>query len=490
MEVSCWRKEPRGVECIGKGAVDIEETLRTGEFDDWVKLEENGTYRGELYLEMTYFATGPAPLQRRKTKMPTSERLVRSSQAYAYSSLQQNQSPPQTHTSRPSASPSRNPPVTLTPAYHAGAPTHLSPPTSTHTSPRTSPRSKYDALPPIPQDHLSPASIPDILRPGNPKGDVHYSEKPHPRDPSHSHSIPSHTPTPPAYGAYTAVNVSPPRSPPRVPVAIPPRASPPGSFGVPSSLRAGPPPGRDARSVSSSPPGPARNMFPPQSPIHAQYPASPPRSPSPPLPPLPVPQEAQPVRGAPYSYAPPPIPYNEVPPSAPYDYRPPAFQSSAPAPRTQSHAQYCSPQSSQALPPFPVPSFPAAERYNTPLPLPDEPEDVHTPTPAHPQPHLNPLASAAAPAHNPRKTVLTRGVEQEDRDKLLALELEREEDARRREAEERERADEELARKLDMELNLAEEDASGQSEPTDGAPAQSRGHRTDSGSAVHVPGAW
>ncbi|KAH9917808.1 C2 domain-containing protein, partial [Fomitopsis serialis] len=80
MEVSCWRKEPRGVECIGKGAVDIEETLRTGEFDDWVKLEENGTYRGELYLEMTYFATGPAPLQRRKTKMPTSERLVRSSQ--------------------------------------------------------------------------------------------------------------------------------------------------------------------------------------------------------------------------------------------------------------------------------------------------------------------------------------------------------------------------------------------------------------------------
>lgn len=86
--------------------------------------------------------------------------------------------------------------------------------------------------------------------------------------------------------------------------------------------------------------------------------------------------------------------------------------------------------------------------------------------------------------------MLTRGVEQEDRDKLLALELEREEDARRREAEERERADEELARKLDMELNLAEEDASGQSEPTDGAPAQSRGHRTDSGSAVHVPGAW
>lgn len=33
LEVSCWRKEPRGAECIGKGTVDIEETLRTGEFD-------------------------------------------------------------------------------------------------------------------------------------------------------------------------------------------------------------------------------------------------------------------------------------------------------------------------------------------------------------------------------------------------------------------------------------------------------------------------
>ena len=44
----------------------------------------------------------------------------------------------------------------------------------------------------------------------------------------------------------------------------------------------------------------------------------------------------------------------------------------------------------------------------------------------------------------------------EERDKRLALELEREEEARKREAEERDRADEELARKLDMELNLVD----------------------------------
>jgi len=33
LEVTCWRAEPRGDEEIGKGKVDISNTLRTGEFD-------------------------------------------------------------------------------------------------------------------------------------------------------------------------------------------------------------------------------------------------------------------------------------------------------------------------------------------------------------------------------------------------------------------------------------------------------------------------
>ena len=33
LEVACWRAEPRDDEEIGKGKVDISETLRTGEFD-------------------------------------------------------------------------------------------------------------------------------------------------------------------------------------------------------------------------------------------------------------------------------------------------------------------------------------------------------------------------------------------------------------------------------------------------------------------------
>lgn len=33
MEVSCWSKEPRTNDIVGKGELDITETLRTGEFD-------------------------------------------------------------------------------------------------------------------------------------------------------------------------------------------------------------------------------------------------------------------------------------------------------------------------------------------------------------------------------------------------------------------------------------------------------------------------
>ena len=33
LELSCWRNEPRAAECPVKRTADIEETLRTGEFD-------------------------------------------------------------------------------------------------------------------------------------------------------------------------------------------------------------------------------------------------------------------------------------------------------------------------------------------------------------------------------------------------------------------------------------------------------------------------
>jgi hypothetical protein len=33
LEVSCWSKEPREDELVGKGTIDITDTLQTGEFD-------------------------------------------------------------------------------------------------------------------------------------------------------------------------------------------------------------------------------------------------------------------------------------------------------------------------------------------------------------------------------------------------------------------------------------------------------------------------
>ncbi|KAG2157940.1 C2 domain-containing protein [Suillus bovinus] len=78
LEVSCWKHEPKSEDkLLGKGIVDIESTLKTGEFDDWVPLETSGGARGELYLEMTFYANGPPPLNRRPSKIKQSDRLTR-----------------------------------------------------------------------------------------------------------------------------------------------------------------------------------------------------------------------------------------------------------------------------------------------------------------------------------------------------------------------------------------------------------------------------
>ncbi|KAH7925481.1 hypothetical protein BV22DRAFT_995360, partial [Leucogyrophana mollusca] len=78
IEVSCWKEEPRGEDkLLGQGKVDISETLKTGEFDDWVQLETSGGARGEVYLEMTFYAAAPPPLTRRPSKLSPSDRLSR-----------------------------------------------------------------------------------------------------------------------------------------------------------------------------------------------------------------------------------------------------------------------------------------------------------------------------------------------------------------------------------------------------------------------------
>ncbi|KAF8589376.1 hypothetical protein K439DRAFT_1628818 [Ramaria rubella] len=76
LKVSAYSKESKTDELIGEGKVDISETLKKGEFDDWVKLELNGAYRGEIYLEMTYYSADP-PLARRPSKLSPNDRLWR-----------------------------------------------------------------------------------------------------------------------------------------------------------------------------------------------------------------------------------------------------------------------------------------------------------------------------------------------------------------------------------------------------------------------------
>ncbi|KAF8273320.1 C2 domain-containing protein, partial [Lactarius quietus] len=78
LTISVFSEEKKDDELLGEGSVDITETLKTGEFDDWVPLSLKDTQRGDVYLEMTFFASGPAPLTRRPTKFknPT-ERLGR-----------------------------------------------------------------------------------------------------------------------------------------------------------------------------------------------------------------------------------------------------------------------------------------------------------------------------------------------------------------------------------------------------------------------------
>ena len=101
LTLSVFSEEKKDDELLGEGTVDITETLKSGEFDgashfsssahvaagstsgiDWVPLSLKGTQRGDVYLEMTFFAAGPAPLSRRPSKFTNpAERLARPQQS-------------------------------------------------------------------------------------------------------------------------------------------------------------------------------------------------------------------------------------------------------------------------------------------------------------------------------------------------------------------------------------------------------------------------
>jgi hypothetical protein len=173
LEIVCWSKEPRVDEVIASGQLSIRDTLRTGEFDDWIPLfEPTGSQRGDVYLEMTFFSNAPppvlpvplktvkkpapgphfsphiikdmnAPLQRRPTKLQPSERLSRLPDALTPSK-------PQYHGLHPSAAPSSSA------SLGARSVSHSPPPTSQ--TPNFVPQSLHHSGPPSP--------VPSTLRPG------------------------------------------------------------------------------------------------------------------------------------------------------------------------------------------------------------------------------------------------------------------------------------------------------------------------------------
>ncbi|PLW06188.1 hypothetical protein PCANC_11584 [Puccinia coronata f. sp. avenae] len=61
LRVAVYADDPRDPNLIGEGKVDLTDTLKKGEFDDWVTVTNKGKYQGEVYLEMTFYSAKPPP---------------------------------------------------------------------------------------------------------------------------------------------------------------------------------------------------------------------------------------------------------------------------------------------------------------------------------------------------------------------------------------------------------------------------------------------
>ncbi|KAN0064147.1 hypothetical protein ACQY0O_003314 [Thecaphora frezii] len=69
LKVSCYADDNKDPEFIGEGMVDLTDTLKTGEFDEWVPIKAKERYAGEVYLELTFYSAA-APPKRKKAIKP------------------------------------------------------------------------------------------------------------------------------------------------------------------------------------------------------------------------------------------------------------------------------------------------------------------------------------------------------------------------------------------------------------------------------------
>ncbi|THU99980.1 hypothetical protein K435DRAFT_776828 [Dendrothele bispora CBS 962.96] len=437
LEASCWTKEHKEEDdvLLGEGKIDMAETLKTGEFDEWVPLSTNGNMRGDVYLEMTFYSNGPAPvnlmppagnnnLTRRPSKLKPADRLYRPPQPVTPPKKVEAPLPPV-----PESVPAAPLPGALKPGPKRPSPGH-------------SPYHQPQNLPPAPYaggSEQSTAPVPAILRPGpsarppqDPRTSYHHSRN---SSAGASYSYPqdnsANAGPQDAYVSTSAyISSSVPSSPPlagsgyRPPVAHPAHSSTPGwNQGHPSHG------GRTASFSNSNPADQEGSSF------------------SFPVPDLPA---APSIPSAPYDYAPNP---------SPSPYQPP-YQPPTPAPahhhyRTSSYPSQPTnvPNSTSNLPdPY------LLARYQSPLPLPPGVNPQSTPPQAQPHSHFTPPRQQQHHHNNENKLPIPRSTSTSpsrshtpvDETRLRQLRQAEEEAARRKAQEERDR---ELARQLDEELS-------------------------------------
>ncbi|KAI6094570.1 hypothetical protein EDD16DRAFT_1784094 [Pisolithus croceorrhizus] len=161
------------------------ETLKTGEFDDWVQLETSAGARGEVYLEMTFYANSPPPPTRRPSKL-IPDRLARPVSHYTlrdqYVNSSNNLPTPQTDVPQPGRLPLSGPrertsskplPSSMLASLHPRASPSSQPQQSSSNVVQPLILKQKDELPPVPgnQNNNKPIGkksghVPTVLRPG------------------------------------------------------------------------------------------------------------------------------------------------------------------------------------------------------------------------------------------------------------------------------------------------------------------------------------
>ncbi|PWN90707.1 hypothetical protein FA10DRAFT_267151 [Acaromyces ingoldii] len=68
LRVTCYADDNKEPEFIGEGFVDLAETLKTGEFDEWVTIKAKDRYAGEVYLELTFYSSAAPPKKKKAVK--------------------------------------------------------------------------------------------------------------------------------------------------------------------------------------------------------------------------------------------------------------------------------------------------------------------------------------------------------------------------------------------------------------------------------------